>query len=89
MHICHTHAASAIEGSPSQGTTRSGEVSKDPDSPYIQESLDIIKMGPLDICSKIERVFLHEVGRAEELAKVIEPGMIMTDRYIFFYGLYS
>ncbi|KAK6126017.1 hypothetical protein DH2020_040244 [Rehmannia glutinosa] len=33
-----------------------------------------------DICSEIERAFLHQVGNAEELAKVIEPGnMEMPD----------
>ncbi|KAI3474416.1 hypothetical protein Pfo_029277 [Paulownia fortunei] len=81
LHICHTHAASATEGSPSQETTRLREVSKVQHSPDVQESLDIVNtQGALDICSQIERAFLHEVGHAEELAKVIEPGnMEMPD----------
>ncbi|KAL3639496.1 hypothetical protein CASFOL_017403 [Castilleja foliolosa] len=62
LHICHTHVASAVEGSPSQETKMQGP-------------LDITKkQGPLDICSEIEGAFLHEVGRAEEFAKLIEPG---------------
>ncbi|KAI3474139.1 hypothetical protein Pfo_028927 [Paulownia fortunei] len=81
LHICHTHAASATEGSPSQEATRLREVSKVQHSPDVQESLDIVNIqGALDICSQIERAFLHEVGHAEELAKVIEPGnMEMPD----------
>ncbi|KAL8039316.1 hypothetical protein ABFS82_10G027000 [Erythranthe guttata] len=59
LHICHTHAASATEGE--------GSPSQDATSFGDKE-------GPLDICSKIERSFLHEVGHAEELAKVIDPG---------------
>ena len=39
-------------------------------------SLDIASIrGTRDICSQIEREFLLEFGNAEELAKVIEPGM--------------
>ncbi|KAK6943600.1 Protein kinase domain [Dillenia turbinata] len=68
LHICHTQAASAMEGSPTQDTSRlKGSTSK--------------KHGILNISSvltssqpKIERVFLSEVGNAEELAGVIEPG---------------
>ncbi|KAL3640670.1 hypothetical protein CASFOL_015638 [Castilleja foliolosa] len=68
LHICHTHAASAVEGSPSR-------------EKKMQAPIDITKMqGPIDICSEIEGAFLHEVGRAEELAKLIEPGnMEMPD----------
>ena len=41
----------------------------------MRECLDIVNnQGPGDICSQIEREFLHQVGHAEELAKVIEPG---------------
>ncbi|KAK6120326.1 hypothetical protein DH2020_046017 [Rehmannia glutinosa] len=75
LHICHTHAASAVEGSPSHETTRLREVSKVHHSPFVQESIDITKtQGPLDVCSHLEGAFLHEVERAEELAKLIEPG---------------
>ncbi|KAG8376953.1 hypothetical protein BUALT_Bualt09G0117700 [Buddleja alternifolia] len=79
LDICHTRAASAIEGSPRQEPTRLRE--KVLNSPDVQVSSDIANTkGPLDICSQIERAFLHEVGNAEELAKVIEPGnMEMPD----------
>lgn len=82
LHICHTQAASAIEGSPTQETTRLRDIThKDLSSPNIQERLDTGKTrGPQDVCSQIERVFLVEVGNAEELAKVIQPGnMEMPD----------
>ncbi|KAL6520950.1 hypothetical protein OROGR_017519 [Orobanche gracilis] len=75
LHICHTHAASAVEGSPVQETTRLREVSKVSHSADVQTLLDITKtQGPLDICSQIEGAFLYEVGRAEELAKLVKPG---------------
>ncbi|KAL2229499.1 UNVERIFIED_CONTAM: Serine/threonine-protein kinase ATG1c [Sesamum indicum] len=81
LDICHTHAASAIEGSSSLETTRSREVSKVQQSPDDQECHSIDNtQGPQHVCSEIERAFLHEVGNAEELAKVIEPGnMEMPD----------
>ncbi|KAL0375257.1 UNVERIFIED_CONTAM: Serine/threonine-protein kinase ATG1c [Sesamum radiatum] len=80
LHICHTHAASAIEGSPSQ-QRRLREVSKVQYSPDSQKSHDLANaLGQLDIYSEIERAFLHEVGHAEELAELIEPGnMEMPD----------
>ncbi|KAL6508009.1 hypothetical protein OROGR_024204 [Orobanche gracilis] len=75
LHICHTHAASAVEGSTVQETTRLREVSKVSHSADVQNSLGITKkQGPLEICSQIEGAFLYEVGRAEELAKLVEPG---------------
>lgn len=37
------------------------------------ESLDA--QGPEDFSSRIEREFLREVEHAEELAKVVEPGI--------------
>ncbi|KAI3992279.1 hypothetical protein MKX01_030000 [Papaver californicum] len=64
MSICHTLAASAIDGSPTQGTTqiRGGK------------SLNIVgTQGPEAVCSQIEKEFLLEVGHAEELAKGIFP----------------
>ncbi|KAL0309912.1 UNVERIFIED_CONTAM: Serine/threonine-protein kinase ATG1c [Sesamum radiatum] len=73
LHICHTHAASAIEGSPSH-QRRFREVSKVQYSPDSQKSNDLANaQGQLDIYSEIERAFLHEVGHAEELAELIEP----------------
>ncbi|KAL0316350.1 UNVERIFIED_CONTAM: Serine/threonine-protein kinase ATG1c [Sesamum radiatum] len=81
LDICHTHAASAIEGSSSLETTRLREVSKVQQSPDDQECHSIDNtQGPQHVCSEIERAFLHEVGNAEELAKVIERGnMEMPD----------
>ncbi|KAB2630603.1 serine/threonine-protein kinase ATG1-like [Pyrus ussuriensis x Pyrus communis] len=74
LHICHTQAASAMEGSPSQETTRFRTTSKKYNSPDMDESLDVNTQGPEDISSQIEREFLQEVEHAEELAKAIEPG---------------
>ncbi|KAL9150469.1 hypothetical protein ABFS82_12G169800 [Erythranthe guttata] len=82
LHICHTYAASASEGSSSQETTRLREASRARDSPDSREFiLDIANaQEPHDICLQIERAFLGEVETAEELAKVIEPGnMEMPD----------
>ncbi|THG13916.1 hypothetical protein TEA_016071 [Camellia sinensis var. sinensis] len=70
LHICHTQAASAIEGSPSREMARLRESTiQEHGSPDIANT-----QGPQDICSQIEREFLLEVGNAEELAKKIEPG---------------
>ncbi|XP_034694188.1 serine/threonine-protein kinase ATG1c-like [Vitis riparia] len=76
LHICHTQAASAMEGSPTQETSRlRRSTDKKHGSPDMRECLDIVNnQWPGDICSQIEREFLHQVGHAEELAKVIEPG---------------
>ncbi|XP_042000684.1 serine/threonine-protein kinase ATG1c-like isoform X1 [Salvia splendens] len=81
LDICHTYAASASEGSSSQEATRLTEVSNLRHSPDAQDCLDIANnLEPHDISSLIERAFLHEVGNAEELAKMIEPGnMEMPD----------
>ncbi|KAK3003149.1 hypothetical protein RJ639_018675 [Escallonia herrerae] len=76
LHICHTQAASAIEGSTTQENTRLREtIDKEHGRSDIQERLDFAKtQGSEDIFSEIERAFLLEVANAEELAKVIEPG---------------
>ncbi|KAK8546361.1 hypothetical protein V6N13_067586 [Hibiscus sabdariffa] len=66
LHICHTQAASAMEGSPSQETSRLS-ASKKHGTSYMEEC-------PEDVSSEIEREFLREVEHAEELAKAIEPG---------------
>lgn len=79
LHICHTQAASAIEGSPTQETTRLREHG---DSPSPQERTDTSKIrDPEAVCSRIERAFLHEVGNAEDLAKVVQPGMTLTSLF--------
>lgn len=75
LHICHTQAASAIEGSPTRDNYRLREVTKEPSSPDFPEHLDFVNnQVSQDMCSHIERVFLLEVGNAEELAKVVEAG---------------
>lgn len=77
LDICHTYAASATEGSSSQESARSREASNIQHSPNTQEFFDIANsLEPHDICSLIERAFLHEVGNAEELANMIERGKI-------------
>ncbi|KAJ6747020.1 SERINE/THREONINE-PROTEIN KINASE ATG1B [Salix koriyanagi] len=78
LHICHTQAASAIEGSPSQKSSRLRRRSSmkhgtpdTEDCPYV---------GPENMSTRIEGEFLQEVDRAEELAKAVEPGsMEMPD----------
>ncbi|KAJ0028298.1 hypothetical protein Pint_35323 [Pistacia integerrima] len=74
LHICHTQAASAMDGSPSQETTRLRSSSKKHGTPDTEECRDVNALGLEDMSSQIEREFLREVEHAEELAKVIEPG---------------
>ncbi|KAK1354669.1 serine/threonine-protein kinase ATG1c [Heracleum sosnowskyi] len=66
LNICHTQAASATEGSPTQETMRE-LANKEHLNPASWQH-------PQDVYSQIERAFLLEVGNAEELAKLIEPG---------------
>lgn len=74
IHICHTQAASAIEGSPTEETIRE-PTNKDCTGSVDREHLNPAKwQNPQDVYSQIERAFLMEVGNAEELAKLIEPG---------------
>ncbi|KAF7825619.1 serine/threonine-protein kinase ATG1c-like isoform X1 [Senna tora] len=75
LHICHAQAASAMEGSPSQETTRCRRsTSMKPGSSDSEECLDGNMLGPKDILSQIESEFLREFEHAEELAKAVEPG---------------
>ncbi|XP_068477902.1 serine/threonine-protein kinase ATG1c-like isoform X5 [Phaseolus vulgaris] len=75
LHICHTQAASAMEGSPNQETSRYRKgASRKHGSPDSEECLDGNILEPKDILSKIESDFLREYEHAEELAKTIEPG---------------
>uniref|UniRef100_A0A7N0RH35 Protein kinase domain-containing protein n=2 Tax=Kalanchoe fedtschenkoi TaxID=63787 RepID=A0A7N0RH35_KALFE len=75
LHICHTRAASAMEGSPNQHSAKWRSSGRNRTSSDMQESLDISNDElPEDLSSKIEREFLTEVGRAEELAQVIDAG---------------
>jgi len=83
LHICHTQAASAMEGSPNQETSRYRKgASRKHGSPDSEECLDGNILEPKDILSKIESDFLREYEHAEELAKTIEPGMA-SDILIF------
>lgn len=76
LDICHTQAASAIKGSPSQEiTTLNMITNRELDTPNIQECLETAKSAQ-DVCGHIERIFLGEVENAEQLAKVIEPGNV-------------
>ncbi|XP_020241298.1 serine/threonine-protein kinase ATG1c-like isoform X2 [Asparagus officinalis] len=72
LHICHAHAASAIEGSPSHKAIPSSRGSySSSDSPL-----------PDALCSQIEKDFLVEVEHAEELARdmgQVEETMEMPD----------
>ncbi|KAL2485188.1 Protein kinase superfamily protein [Abeliophyllum distichum] len=81
LDVCRTLAASTIEGIPTQETTKLRELSKMQHGPNVQECLDSADtQGPPDICSQIEKAFLLEVGNAEELSEVVEPGnMEMPD----------
>ncbi|XP_075517303.1 serine/threonine-protein kinase ATG1c isoform X1 [Primulina tabacum] len=81
LHVCHTHAASAIEGSPSKETKKLKDISKMRHSPDTQECLDMSNSNrPDDICAQIEQAFLGELRMAEELAEVVKPGnMEMPD----------
>ncbi|KAJ7950250.1 Kinase family protein [Quillaja saponaria] len=78
LHICHTKAASAMEGSPSRETTTSRKISNKKHvspNPNTEDCLDVDKtLWPEDFSSQIEKEFLMEVEHAEELAKAIEPG---------------
>ncbi|KAL6146069.1 hypothetical protein ACLB2K_056752 [Fragaria x ananassa] len=76
LHICHTQAASAMEGSPSQEITRiRRSTSKKQGSPDAEECLEAVNsQGPEDLSAQIEREFLREVEHAEDLAKAIDPG---------------
>ncbi|XP_023527967.1 serine/threonine-protein kinase ATG1c-like [Cucurbita pepo subsp. pepo] len=76
LDICHTQAASALEGSPGQGSAEfRRSLSKKQGSSLGKESHLIVNSHqPVDISSQVEREFLREVEYAEELAKIVEPG---------------
>ncbi|ESQ45092.1 hypothetical protein EUTSA_v10010160mg [Eutrema salsugineum] len=60
LHICHTQAVSCVEGNLRQDINRVRR--------------NISYEGPEKILSQIQREFVQEVERAEELAKFVEPG---------------
>ncbi|KAG1371751.1 Serine/threonine-protein kinase ATG1c [Cocos nucifera] len=66
LHICHAHAASAMEGSPCP-ETRTRESSRHASNTGEYISCIGSKL-PVAVCSLIEKEFLLEVGHAEELA---------------------
>ncbi|MCL7029827.1 hypothetical protein MKW94_014223 [Papaver nudicaule] len=75
LHICHTYAASVLEGSPNlesarvrRSTYRKHSYSDPRESP---DKMDA--QGPQAVCSQIEKDFLFEVGQAEELSKALDP----------------
>ncbi|XP_019428954.1 PREDICTED: serine/threonine-protein kinase ATG1c-like isoform X2 [Lupinus angustifolius] len=75
LHICHTQAASAMEGSPNQETSRyRRSTSKKHGSSDSEGCLLGNIQDSKDILSQIESKFLREIEHAEELAKAIEPG---------------
>ncbi|XP_020971756.1 serine/threonine-protein kinase ATG1c isoform X3 [Arachis ipaensis] len=75
LHICHTRAASAMEGSPNQETLRYRRTaSKKHGSSDSEECFDGNTQGSKDMLAQIESEFLKEFEHAEELAKAIEPG---------------
>ncbi|CAK8574943.1 unnamed protein product [Lathyrus sativus] len=75
LHMCHTQAASAMEGSPSQEASRyKRSTSKKLGSPDSEECFDENTQGPKDLSSEIESGFLREFEHAQELAKAIKPG---------------
>lgn len=66
LHICHTQAASATEGSPSpEIMTKESNKDASNTGEYISS---IGSKLPVALCSLIEKEFLLEVGHAEELA---------------------
>ncbi|XP_019053298.1 PREDICTED: serine/threonine-protein kinase ATG1c isoform X2 [Nelumbo nucifera] len=74
LHICHTQAASAVEGSPTQESRVMRSTNKRHSNFDVEECANVIQaQGPEAVYPQIEREFLLEVGHAEELAKDLEP----------------
>ncbi|OIW18905.1 hypothetical protein TanjilG_25348 [Lupinus angustifolius] len=75
LHMCHTQAASAMEGSPSQETSRyRRSTSKKHGSFDLEGCLLGNTQGSKDILPQIESEFLKEIEHGEELSKGIQPG---------------
>ncbi|KAL5991708.1 hypothetical protein ACLOJK_012618 [Asimina triloba] len=68
LHICHTQAASAIEGSPQDIAIR-GSTNRKHNHDAREFRAGVDSAGSATICSQIEKEFLFEVGNAEELAR--------------------
>ncbi|XP_023640256.1 serine/threonine-protein kinase ATG1c isoform X4 [Capsella rubella] len=76
LHICHTQAISALEGSPSQDFNRLRSSSLKHDTHMSDKITGLSHDGSEEISSQIQRQFIQEIELAEELAKSIEPGNI-------------
>lgn len=72
VNICHAHAASATEPNLLQETvTRRGRITS-----HYMDTLDCSRTAEFQgqvACSTIEKDFLLEVGRAEDLARDLGP----------------
>lgn len=76
LHICHTQAVSSTDGSPDIAKSI-GSYNKNSNSPYFEESLDVVCSQVLeDVSNVIKREFFSEVEHAEELSKFVEPGNV-------------
>ncbi|XP_022971229.1 serine/threonine-protein kinase ATG1c-like isoform X2 [Cucurbita maxima] len=76
LDICHTQAASALEGSPGQGSAESRRSLRKKQGSSLGKGTPLMvdSLQPVDISTQVEKEFLREVEYAEELAKVVEPG---------------
>ncbi|XP_016473571.2 serine/threonine-protein kinase ATG1c-like isoform X1 [Nicotiana tabacum] len=74
LDVCHMQVASAIEGSSNQETTKLTEILRDSRVSLNSKEDTGSILGLGNVFSHIERAFLNEIGKAEELAKHIEPG---------------
>ncbi|XP_019254672.1 PREDICTED: serine/threonine-protein kinase ATG1c-like isoform X2 [Nicotiana attenuata] len=74
LDVCQMQVALAIQGSPNQETTKLREILRDSrvGLNIKEDTCNILR--PENVYSHIERAFLNEIGKAEELAKHIEPG---------------
>ncbi|KAJ0984039.1 hypothetical protein J5N97_002395 [Dioscorea zingiberensis] len=67
LHISHAQAASAMEGSPYQEARQRESYNKNVSN--LQDSGSIYHPWPDSVCQQIEKEFLIEVGRAENLTR--------------------
>ncbi|XP_019102510.1 PREDICTED: serine/threonine-protein kinase ATG1c isoform X2 [Camelina sativa] len=76
LHICHTQAISALEGSPNQDINRLRSSSLKYDTHNSDKMTCLSHDGSEEMSSQIQRQFIQEIELAEELGKSIEPGNI-------------
>lgn len=77
LHICHTEAASAVEGSPLLNACATRSIISSSGSQKLFDSRDhhssnFKVQGSATVLSRIEKEFLVEVEHAEELATDLE-----------------